>query len=79
MIYQMLQAGQDALSPWRLQARGWAGILSQMPARHPAFDAAHALRGTLETFGHAGCILRDAAGTCTGGFDPRSDGAVAAY
>lgn len=32
-----------------------------------------------ETFGHAGCILRDAAGTCTGGFDPRSDGSVAAF
>lgn len=58
MIYQMLQAGQDVLSPWRLQARGWAGILARMPARHPAFDGAHALRGTLETFGHAGITHR---------------------
>ncbi|WP_043362143.1 polyhydroxyalkanoate depolymerase [Belnapia sp. F-4-1] len=54
MIYQMLQAGQDVLTPWRLQARGWAGILSRMPARYRAFDALHVLRGTFETFGHAG-------------------------
>jgi gamma-glutamyltranspeptidase/glutathione hydrolase len=32
-----------------------------------------------ETFGHAGCILRSTEGSLTGGFDPRSDGSVAAY
>ena len=32
-----------------------------------------------ETFGHAGCILRSPDGTFEGGFDPRSDGAVAAF
>ena len=58
MIYQTLQAGQDVLSPWRLQARGWAGILSRMPARHPAFDGLRVLRGTLQTFGHAGITHR---------------------
>ncbi len=58
MIYQMLQAGQDLLSPWRLQARGVARILSQVEARHPALDALHVLRGTLETFGHAGLTHR---------------------
>ncbi len=58
MIYQMLQAGQDMLSPWRLQARGWAGILSRLQARHPALDALHVLRGTFGTFGHAGITHR---------------------
>ena len=32
-----------------------------------------------ETFGHAGCLFRAAAGAMEGGFDPRSDGAVAAF
>ncbi len=58
MIYQTLQAGQDVLSPWRLQARGWAGMFSRMPARHPAFDGLRVLRGTLQTFGHAGITHR---------------------
>ncbi|MBL6456206.1 polyhydroxyalkanoate depolymerase [Belnapia sp. T6] len=58
MIYQMLQAGQDLLSPARLQARGWAGILSGLEARHPALDGIRVLRGTLETFGHAGITHR---------------------
>ena len=32
-----------------------------------------------ETFGHAGCLLRHPNGALEGGFDPRSDGAVAAF
>lgn len=32
-----------------------------------------------ETVGHAGCIVREANGVLKGGFDPRSDGAVAAF
>ncbi len=32
-----------------------------------------------ETFGHAGCLLRHPGGALEGGFDPRSDGVVAAY
>ncbi|MET1113674.1 MAG: gamma-glutamyltransferase family protein [Comamonas sp.] len=32
-----------------------------------------------ETFGHAGCIVREASGSLSGGFDPRSDGGVAAF
>jgi gamma-glutamyltranspeptidase len=32
-----------------------------------------------ETFGHAGCLFRHPDGSLEGGFDPRSDGAVAAY
>lgn len=32
-----------------------------------------------ETFGHAGCIVREASGSLSGGFDPRSDGSVAAF
>jgi len=32
-----------------------------------------------ETVGHAGCLFRDAAGVMIGGYDPRSDGGVAAF
>ncbi|MCT9810465.1 gamma-glutamyltransferase family protein [Acidovorax sp. Be4] len=32
-----------------------------------------------ETFGHAGCIVRETSGSLSGGFDPRSDGSVAAF
>lgn len=32
-----------------------------------------------ETFGHAGCLFRATGGAMEGGFDPRSDGAVAAF
>ncbi len=32
-----------------------------------------------ETFGHAGCLFRHADGSLEGGYDPRSDGAVAAF
>jgi gamma-glutamyltranspeptidase len=32
-----------------------------------------------ETFGHAGCIVRDGEGGLQGGFDPRSDGSVASF
>lgn len=32
-----------------------------------------------ETVGHAGCIVRHADGALEGGYDPRSDGGVAAY
>jgi gamma-glutamyltranspeptidase/glutathione hydrolase len=32
-----------------------------------------------ETVGHAGAIVRHADGALEGGFDPRSDGGVAAY
>ena len=32
-----------------------------------------------ETVGHAGCLFRDADGVMIGGYDPRSDGGVAAF
>jgi len=32
-----------------------------------------------ETVGHAGCIIREPSGVLRGGWDPRSDGAVAAF
>ena len=32
-----------------------------------------------ETVGHAGCLFRHADGSLEGGFDPRSDGSVAAF
>ncbi|MCE7506122.1 gamma-glutamyltransferase family protein [Polynucleobacter sp. IMCC30063] len=32
-----------------------------------------------ETVGHAGCIMREPSGVLRGGWDPRSDGGVAAY
>ena len=32
-----------------------------------------------ETFGHAGCLLREPSGSLLGGADPRSDGTVAAF
>lgn len=32
-----------------------------------------------ETFGHAGCLMRRPDGSLEGGFDPRSDGGVAAF
>ena len=32
-----------------------------------------------ETLGHAGCVIRHANGNFEGGFDPRSDGGVAAW
>ena len=32
-----------------------------------------------ETVGHAGCIIREPSGVLRGGWDPRSDGGVAAY
>ena len=53
MIYQMLQAGQDVVSPMRLLARGMSGVLGGLDAPHPAFDGIRVLRGTLEVFGHA--------------------------
>ena len=37
---------------------------------YPGFD---------ETLGHAGCVIRHANGNFEGGFDPRSDGGVAAW
>ncbi len=38
------------------------------------------LRDALDdTFGHAGCLIRDRNGSLAGGYDPRSDGAVAAF
>ena len=38
------------------------------------------LRAALDdTFGHAGCLIRDPNGSLAGGYDPRSDGAVAAF
>jgi gamma-glutamyltranspeptidase len=32
-----------------------------------------------ETFGHAGCLVRELGGRLLGGYDPRSDGVVAAF
>ncbi|RAI59010.1 polyhydroxyalkanoate depolymerase [Roseicella frigidaeris] len=53
MIYQMLQASQDLLTPMRRLARGQGGVLGLLEA-HPAFYPARPLRAALEVFGHAG-------------------------
>jgi poly(3-hydroxybutyrate) depolymerase len=58
MIYQMLQAGQDMLSPMRLFARGMGGVLAWAEARHPAFDGMRTTGAALEVFGHSGISHR---------------------
>ena len=82
---------QDAVSrPRWLLGRTWGQtsdtlkLESRFPApvvdelRHRGHDVE--IIGALdETVGHAGCIVREPNGILRGGFDPRSDGAVAAF
>jgi len=60
----------------KLEGRFPAATVEALRARGHAVDV---LGDFDETFGHAGCIVRSPDGTFEGGFDPRSDGAVAAY
>ena len=53
MIYQMLQAGQDLLTPMRQLARQQGGLL-RLAEPHPAFYPLRPWRAALEVFGHAG-------------------------
>lgn len=60
----------------KLEGRFPAATIEDLRSRghdvevYPDFD---------ETLGHAGCVIRHANGNFEGGFDPRSDGGVAAY
>ena len=54
MIYQMLQATQDLLTPMRRMARGGGGILAGLDMAHPAFFPARQLHAAMAVFGQAG-------------------------
>ena len=60
----------------KLEGRFPAATVAELKRRghdvemYPDFD---------ETLGHAGCVIRHANGNFEGGFDPRSDGGVAAF
>ncbi|TSH94532.1 gamma-glutamyltransferase [Verticiella sediminum] len=60
----------------KLESRFPANTVSTLQARGHEVEV---LGDFDETFGHAGCVLRSPDGTLEGGFDPRSDGAVAAF
>ncbi len=77
-------------APRWLLGRTWGQVTDtlKLEARFPAavVDAliqrghdVEVLKDYDETMGHAGAVVRHANGTFEGGFDPRSDGAVAAY
>ena len=60
----------------KLESRFPAPVVDEL--RHRGHDVE--IIGALdETVGHAGCIVREPNGILRGGFDPRSDGAVAAF
>ncbi|MFM9882939.1 MAG: gamma-glutamyltransferase family protein [Burkholderiales bacterium] len=60
----------------KLEARFPAALVNELRRRGHDVEV---LKDFDETMGHAGAIVRHADGTFEGGFDPRSDGAVAAY
>jgi gamma-glutamyltranspeptidase len=60
----------------KLESRFPAATVEALRARGHEVDV---LGDFDETFGHAGCLLRHANGSLEGGFDPRSDGSVAAF
>lgn len=60
----------------KLESRFPAATVEALRARGHEVDV---LGDFDETFGHAGCVIRHTNGCFEGGFDPRSDGAVAAF
>lgn len=54
MLYQMWQARQDLLNPWRSAARTTAALLEPFESTHPAFAHVKRTRAALEVFGHSG-------------------------
>ncbi|WPB56682.1 gamma-glutamyltransferase family protein [Xylophilus sp. GOD-11R] len=60
----------------KLESRFPAATVEALRARGHEVDV---LGDFDETFGHAGCLLRRPDGCLEGGFDPRSDGSVAAF
>ena len=82
---------QDAISaPRWLLGRTWGQVSDtlKLESRFPAATVEELKRrghdvevlGDFdETFGHAGCLIRHPNGNFEGGFDPRSDGGVAAF
>jgi len=60
----------------KLEGRFPAATVEALRARGHEVDL---LQDYDETCGHAGCLVRHGDGSLEGGFDPRSDGGVAAY
>ncbi len=60
----------------KLEARFDPLVIAELAARGHEIEI---LSDFDETVGHAGCIIRDPSGILRGGWDPRSDGGVAAY
>ena len=60
----------------KLEARFSASVIDELRRRGHDVEV---LKEFDETMGHAGAIVRHANGSLEGGFDPRSDGAVAAF
>ncbi|MFN0301599.1 MAG: gamma-glutamyltransferase family protein [Burkholderiales bacterium] len=66
----------QATDTLKLEARFPASIAGELRQRGHDVEV---LKDFDETMGHAGAIVRHPNGTLEGGFDPRSDGAVAAF
>lgn len=60
----------------KLEARFPTGVIDELKRRGHDVEV---LKAFDETMGHAGAVVRFPDGTFEGGFDPRSDGAVAAF
>jgi oxamate amidohydrolase len=60
----------------KLESRFDSKVVSQLAAMGHDIEM---LADFDETVGHAGCIIREPSGVLRGGWDPRSDGAVAAF
>jgi gamma-glutamyltranspeptidase/glutathione hydrolase len=60
----------------KLESRFDSKVVSQLAAMGHDIEM---LGDFDETVGHAGCIIREPSGVLRGGWDPRSDGAVAAF
>ncbi len=60
----------------KLESRFDSKVVSQLTAMGHDIEM---LADFDETVGHAGCIIREPSGVLRGGWDPRSDGAVAAF
>jgi poly(3-hydroxybutyrate) depolymerase len=54
MMYDLWQARQDLMNPWRRVARGASGMLRDFDLPHPAFFPLRQARAVLEVFGHSG-------------------------
>jgi oxamate amidohydrolase len=60
----------------KLESRFAPGVIAQLRAMGHEVEV---LTDFDETVGHAGCLIRHADGALEGGYDPRSDGGVAAF